>query len=122
MMTTRELPREEWDRLQGTELEALAATGLETLTILVVEDAGEIVGCWGLVPVFHAEGIWVAPAHRGRGSVGRHLLRGMREAMRKRHLHGVWTGAILPAVATMITKCGGRALPAMFYLPRTPEE
>lgn len=122
MMTTRELPREEWGRLAGTELAALAATGLDTLTVLVVEDAGEIVGCWGLVPIFHAEGIWVAPTHRGRGTVARHLLRAMREAMRARHLQGVWTGAVLPAVAMMITKLGGRALPAMFYLPRTPKE
>jgi hypothetical protein len=123
MMTTRVLPPEEWDRLAGTELEGLAAARLDTMTVLAVEDAeGAIVGCWSLLPIWHVEGIWIAPDHRGRSAVARRLLAGMRAVMAARGLHGVWTGAALDTVASLITRIGGRALPAQYYLPRTPEE
>lgn len=78
MLTTRLLPREEWDRLRCTELASvteLAATrGCEVYVFVVEDTAGEIVGCWSLFQVWHAEAVWIAPEHRKKSGVARQLL------------------------------------------------
>ena len=74
-MTSRVLPFDEWGRLDGTDLEELAATTTpEHARMLVVERDGEIVGHCALVLIMHAAGAWVAPAHRKRGVVAGRLL------------------------------------------------
>ena len=75
-MRARVLPADEWGRLKGTELEQLAGQLTPaSAKMLVVEQDAEIVGCCALALVLHADGLWIAPAHRRCGAVGRHLLR-----------------------------------------------
>ncbi len=76
-VTTRILPREDYGRLAGTELEAVREQLPESASVVVVEDDGEIVGCWALMPVLHAEGVWIAERERKRGRVALRLLRAM---------------------------------------------
>ena len=79
-MRVRELPPVEWGRLRETELGPIIdAMPLEHTMVLVVEDdAGEIVGCWGCYSILHVEGIWIREDHRKKGSVGRRLWTAMR--------------------------------------------
>jgi GNAT superfamily N-acetyltransferase len=103
-MTTRTLPRDEWPRLAGTDLaKALDFIRPEDAQILVVEDAGRIVGAWSVLRVTHLEGVWIDPAYRKRGSVAKRLLAATLTAARQ---WGAWamTGAQTPDVAQLLTK------------------
>ncbi len=104
-MTQRELPKHEWPRLVGTELEAVMSTLPEDVKVVVVEDeSGAIIGCWAAMPVMHVEGVWIAPAHRGRTAVARRLWSGMRQTLASFGAAGAWTAAVAPDVAALLGK------------------
>ena len=71
--------------------------------VVVVEDGAELVGCWALVQVLHAEGVWVAPAHRGRASVARRLMLGTLAAARELGAKAIVTGALTDDVEHLLT-------------------
>lgn len=74
-MVTRLLPSDEWKRLDGSEIaKALPYHNPEDVQIVVVEDAGEIVGTWAILKVPQLEGVWIDPRYRKRGSVAKRLL------------------------------------------------
>lgn len=116
-MTTRLLPPAEWDRLQGTELGPVAQILPETARVIVVEDeAGAIVGCWSVFQVVHVEGLWIAPANRGKGSVARRLLVEMRKQARDFGARAVMTAAITPDVRALIESVGGSQVPGEHFV------
>lgn len=111
-METRILPRGEWHRLAGTELEsALEVLQHEDAHITVVEDDGKIVGCWAAVRYVHLEGIWVHPDYRKRGSVIRRLLVGGKSVVMALGARVFWTAAMTPEVEDLATRIGGVPLP-----------
>lgn len=113
-MTTRELPREEWGKIVETDAgrQVLAAVNPDTTKVVVVEDAeGRVVGSWLVLQVAHVECLWIAPEHRGRGSVLRRLLSGMTRAARALGVRGVVTHAVLPEVEDLLASYGGTAIP-----------
>lgn len=115
-MTTRLLPREEWPRLAGTELEAVWPILPPGAAVVVVEDGEEIVGCWAAYTLAHVEGIWIASAHRGRGSVLRRLLAKMARTLRDDfESSGAVTGAMTDDVRELLTKFGATKLPGDHY-------
>lgn len=115
--TLRELPAAEWARLEGTELGAVVSRLSPAHTrIAVVESDGQIVGCWSLTALLHAEGIWIAPEHRD-GSVLRKLLRWMTSTAKELGAGTVLTGALSPTVMDLVRRYGGQALPPTFTLP-----
>jgi hypothetical protein len=123
--TTRELPSKEWARLTevGAELGPIQhLLTPETTRMLVVEDAaGAIVGSWALMCAWHVEGLWIAPAHQQRGSVGRRLLATMRHWIRGTGAAGVVTGSVSPLVDALLTKAHAERLaPAMWVWPVSP--
>lgn len=124
-MTSRILPPEEWDRLAGTELAAIVAAARRQrhrLVVLVVEDdAGTIIGCWSLFQTWHAEGLWVAPSHRGKASVGRRLLAMLYKCGRALDVPGVYTAAQTPDVERMLDRCA-TLLPGVHYMMPLHEE
>lgn len=116
-MTTRLLPPEEWDRLVGTEADAvrpyLATLGARPL---VVEDETRIVGCWVLLPMWHAECLWIAPSHRTKASVGRRLLRGLWTAAAAMGIERIWTSAGSDDVRQLLTRYGAQAMPGDHFV------
>lgn len=119
MMRTRALPREQWDeRLQGTELEVAHAFLPAGSTVLVVEDDedGTLLACWSLMPCWHAEGVWVAPSHRGRGGVARRILRAMMFAAKQVGAESLFTSALTDDVATIISNLEGRELEGRHFV------
>lgn len=120
-MITRELPREEWSRLEGTEVAPLVALAPHSIVaIIVVEDEDRIVGTWALLNLLHAEGVWIAPQQRNNGSVARRLLVAMREAVTARGKVGVLTGSDRPEVSALLERVGARSLPMTpYYWPVT---
>lgn len=115
-MTTRLLPAAEYDRLAGTELESVLSSLPERARVMVVEDDGAIVATWALLPCWHMEGLWVAPTHRGRPSVGRRLLAAMWTAARSVGTRTVWTSAVTEDVAAMVRKLHGQRVPGDHFV------
>lgn len=113
----RELPASEWGRLAGTELgSVIGKLSPEHTRIAVVEVDGQIVGCWSLTALLHAEGIWIHPEHRD-GSVLRKLLRWMTQTARDIGVGTVLTGALSPTVVDLVKRYGGQEMPQTFTLP-----
>ena len=118
-MTSRILPREEWSRLEGVDLGvALPLANPETVQVLVVEDHGQIIGCWGMFSILHAEGVWVHPDHRGKSSVARRLWSQMRAMVQATGARAVVTGADRPEIAALLLRHGAMEVKSgAFVLP-----
>lgn len=117
-MTTRLLPPDEWSRLAGTEAAFAPLLPPGSASILVVEDDGQIVATWALVTMMHAEGLWIAPSHRGRFGVVKRLLSGMRSLARSLGCASVQTASVSNDVTDFIQRLGGSPLPGRaFILP-----
>jgi hypothetical protein len=108
-MTTRILRPDEYGRLTGTELEpAIATMDPSRASIVVVEDeSGQIIGCWGLFKVTHAEGIWIREDHRRKGSVARRLLGKVRSLLVEWNERAFITGSREDGIANMLMALGG---------------
>lgn len=118
-MITRILPRADYWRLVGTELETVYPHLPADARVIVVEDDGEIVGCWSLFPLVHVEGVWIDPKHRG-GSVARRLLSRMRAEARDMGARTVQTAAVTKEVEDLALRIGGFRLPgAQFTIKLT---
>lgn len=115
-METRVIPPSEWPRLAGTELEAVWPVLPPDARVLVIEDAGVIVGCWAAFTKVHVEGVWIAPAHRGKASVARRLMAGMRRVVRAMGAESVATGATTDDVRNLLTRIGATQLPGDHYV------
>jgi hypothetical protein len=118
-MTTRELPRSEWSKLAGTELESVSQHLPDAARVLVVEEDGDVIGCWAFFPVIHAEGVYIAEAHRGKSAVARRLLKGMREIVCSMGAKAVCTAAETPDVEALIGGLGGVKLPGTHWVLAT---
>lgn len=118
-MTTRLLPSEEWPRLAGTEAAAIWPH-LDPLRahVLVVEDAGVIVGTWVLMNVLHAECLWIAPEHRHGVSVARRLWTFMRRTARGLGVPVVATAALTDDVRALLDHVGATKVPGDHYAMR----
>lgn len=115
-MTTRILPPDEWPKLAGTELEAIwPVLDRERARVIVVEHDGAIVGVWAGFPLWHAEGVYVAPAHRGRAAVARLLLSGMTALAQAEGYHSVVTASVQPAIDSLLERHGAVHLDGRHY-------
>lgn len=113
---SRILPRHEYYRLAGTEAESIWPALPHSATVLVIETQGEIVGCWTLAPVYHAECLWIAPAHRGKTSVARRLWALMRLTARSLGIRTVATAADSDHVRGLLAHVGAIKVPAESYV------
>lgn len=76
-MKARVLPPEEWHRVDAASpLPPLwPYVRPEDVRMVVVEEAGEIVGALAVLRMTHLEGLWLAPEYRGNPGVVRGLLK-----------------------------------------------
>ena len=116
-MTTRILPPSEWPRLVGTELETVwPILDKATTNVMVVENEGEIVGCWAMFPVTHVEGIWIHPDYRGAFGVSARLLRFMRQLATLAGVKTVMTGCVSSNVADYLERLQASLVPGRQYV------
>lgn len=112
-MTTRLLPRSEWAALAETELGPFLDRLPASTQVIAVEDrGGALLGCCALVPLWHAEGLWIHPAHRGRSAVARSVWQGVQTLAADADLHAVLT-VMLPEMEDLFRHAGARALPGL---------
>lgn len=117
-MIVRSLPVGEWERLRGVcELgDAVPFMDPSRATIMVVEDGDRIVGCWALLTMEHAEGVWIHPDYRQKTSVARRLWRFMQQLARERGVTRVQTGACEPVIAALLERHGATKLEMDSYI------
>lgn len=122
MLTTRLLPPAEWSRLAETGQFGAVWSQLDPrpshTTMIAVEEAGRIVGTWGLFSMLHVEGLWCDPAARGV-AVNRRLLLEMRAQIKAAGASCVLTCAADgdTAIRQLLHTAGGTKLPETFVLP-----
>lgn len=106
----------ELDRLVGTELEEAVSYFPDDTRVIVIEDGGSVVGCWGLPRYLHCEGLYIHPAYRQDGVVGRRLIAAMqREAAASRD-RIILTAALTPDIVSYCKRVGGQKLPGEHYV------
>lgn len=117
-MTVRTLPIAEWPRLIGLcELgEAITFMDPRRATVMVVEDGDRIVGCWALLTMEHAEGVWIHPDYRKKTSVARQLWRFMQRLLHDRGVTRVQTGACDPLTTALLERHGATKLQMDSYI------
>ena len=124
VVTVRELPRADWDRLcpdNADLVSVLSRTRSSNVRVMIAEEGGAIIGCWALLSFLQLEGLWVHPAQRGR-SVGWRMLRLMKRWIRDLGATGAMTASIDPAIDGYLTRIGARPLPGRHYFLSVPEE
>lgn len=120
-LVVRVLPPEDWHRLAGTSLDATwRALDPEQTLVIVVEQHGDILGCWAALTTVHVEGLWIRPDLRGQTVVARALLGHMLQELRSRQVHEVLTQVTDPIIEAMCVKAGGTKVPGETWtLPLT---
>jgi len=108
-MTTRILPAEEWGKLDGELAQVRDHLDPASTAVVVVEDGDQVVGCWALLSVLHAEGVWIAPGRRGRAGVARRLMQATLEVAQQLGAKTIITGALTPEVERLLTRHLGAA-------------
>lgn len=108
VVTVRQLPPDEWERLRALPF---ATNGLppnpELTAILVAENAeGAIVGVWAAMTAVHLDGLWVAPEYRRTSRVAMKLLRGMKDMLLRLGVVQSFTIASSTEVLVLALKAG----------------
>ena len=102
-MTSRVLPVDEWDRLDGTLLASVwRSLKPDHAEVIVVEQGGEIVACVALISMLHAECCEIT----GGPGVARALWRGLRERVHAAGGQAVWAAAVEEPMQRLLTRHG----------------
>lgn len=117
MLTTRVLPPDEWPALVGTEADTVwSRLSPDNAQVFVVEEDGQIAGCWIAMRIVHAECLWIAPSHRGSFAVMRRLWGGMRQMVRAWGAPVFFTSAITNDVRDLLMRFQARRVPGDTYV------
>lgn len=103
----RELPAEEWGRLEGLPFATHGLPDPALAAICVLEtDAGEIVGVWAAQTAVHLEGLWIHPDYRTHPVAGSKLLNGMKALLRQHQIPVSFTLTSEEAVLVLALRAG----------------
>jgi hypothetical protein len=115
-VTIRELPPEEYKKLEGHEfLHELGVPSPGCSRILVGEDGGSIVAFWMLVAVPHLEPIWIDPKYRRSMLAGR-LWKAMQRVIDALPLSGVISNITDPIVGGYLERLGFKPMDYKVYM------
>lgn len=115
-MTIRELPSEEWGKVEGHP--ALGGVKLDpsNAVLFVAEnEAGEIIGVQGITLVLHLEPAWTAPDHRG-STIAYRLFDTARQKLDDCRVNTALCYTDQPEVKDYLTRVGLKELPYTSFL------
>lgn len=120
--TTRILPAAEWSSLAETTLaDSWPQLDPAKHHVLVVEQDGVVCGCLALLQSVHAEFLWIAPAHRGKASVGRRLRGAMLDLVRRWGFPTVLMASMDARMRGIVLGLGAIQLPGDHYVLKVKE-
>ena len=116
-MVIRELPPEEFHRLQG--LPMLDGLGLDNANpdftrFVVAEVEGEIMGFWALTQAIHVEPIWVHPTLRGTTAPGRMWVK-VKQILADFRIKTAFCCVDTPTVSGYVQRLGFEKMPHDLY-------
>jgi GNAT superfamily N-acetyltransferase len=114
-MKTRILPREEWARLERSQMPPFPGVRAEDVAVVVVEDAEKVIGCMTVLRATHFEGLWLDPEQRSAG-VSRALVRAAVKAARLWTDDWVFAGAADDRMRDVLDRLGAIRLPIESYV------
>jgi len=120
MATIRDLPPDEWHRLEGHP--ALNGQPLPDPTyhrVVVAEDGDAIIAAWFMMQVIHLEPIWIDPKHRG-GILPVQLLSTMSAILDSCTVKQAFCFADRPEIADYLRRLGMQQLPYDTFLYEVP--
>lgn len=118
--TVRDLPVEEWNRLEDHP--ALQGQPLPDPTYhraVVAEADGEIVAVWFMVHVIHLEPVWIDPHFRG-GTLPVRMLKEMSTILDSCTVTKAFCFADRPEIADYLQRLGMQKLPYETFLYEVP--
>jgi hypothetical protein len=116
--TARELPPEEWARLEGLPIAENLPTP-ETASIFVIEEdaTAQIIATWAALTTVHADGCWVNPAYQRNAAVIRAFTSGYFAMLRAHGIPQVLTVTQTNQTGTLAEKLGGVPLGTLWLIP-----
>jgi N-acetylglutamate synthase-like GNAT family acetyltransferase len=116
-MTSRMLPPDQWPRLDEVGAETVwKLLDPEHAQILVIEDAGQIVGTLTLMSVLHVECLWIKPSHRKGYGVMKRLLDGMWTAAHVKGVKALWSGSVSDTMTHILHRLGASEVPGQAFV------
>ena len=109
-------PAEWQERLVGTALDGAPLVEGLSAAIVVEDEDGVVVACWGIMTTVHVEGLWIAESHRGHPGVARALLSTTVQELQRNDVREVLTQSLTPEIDAMITKVGGSKVPGQTWV------
>ena len=115
-MKARILGPEEWANLEMLgEMPLLPHVLPENMAVVVVEEAGQVLGVMQVAQVTHFEGLWIKPEYRGNPGVMRALMRLATAIPQVRGECWVFGGAADDTMRSFNERLGGSKVGADFY-------
>lgn len=114
-MTIRQLPFEEWDKLEGFPIATNGLPNPDTSVIFVVESEGQIVGTWEAITPVILEGLWIREDFRRTTAMGR-LLNEMKSFLRGINIDKAFTLVQTSDVLELAHKAGFETIPGDFLM------
>jgi hypothetical protein len=114
-MLTRVLKRREYWRLIGTELEKVYKSLPKESKVLVVEQDGDIIGTWALIPYYHVECFGIKEGHRKKAGVVRGLFRKMFKLAKSLEIESVITGSTSDEMTRYLNRLHAVELPGKHF-------
>lgn len=114
-MTVRQLPVEEWERLEGLPIATHGLPDPNFTIVFVVEDEGLIVGTWSALTPVVLEGLWLRESYRKTTAAGR-LLVEMKQFLIDGGITAAYTLVQTPEVLALAEKAGFERLDGDFCM------
>lgn len=116
-MIARVLNPEEWPILDETHPAQLAQSLPDgAASVVVVEEAGKVVGTLTVAQITHLEGLWIAPEHRGNPVLAMALVEAAFSEVRKSKADWAWGASDTEHMSDIIRRVGGKEIPVKSYV------
>ena len=110
MIRVRQLPPDEWDRLNDTNLGEVRShleTASDNVVVMAAEDEeGQLVGHLVFLQVIHVEGLWVHPDERRKGRVLRALWSAVEQLSEACQFTHAWACAQSDQMKDLVARLG----------------
>lgn len=121
-VSVRELPVEEWGKLEGYPIATNGLPDPDRCAVLVAEEDGKIVGTWGVVFAPFLEGLWVDADYRQRTFTAAKMLIGMKHMLEDKKIPQALTLVQTPYVLELAQKAGFQVLDGDLCMINIPVE
>ncbi len=120
-MTIRELPFEEWDKLEGLPIAENGLPSPDVMIMVAENEDGVIVGHWTAGTILMLEGLWVNEAYRKPSSVLWRLFTGMIDKLEEDGIPDVHTIVQTDEMLELAQHGGFKVIPGHFLIKRLEE-